>query len=74
MDVRVVDYDCYAVTKKGKRIDKTYSCQVAFGGDTITVLDSGGVDTNIAWTVEATDAVGNSTTVDCSLLVVNPAM
>jgi hypothetical protein len=74
VDVRVVDYDCYAFTKKGKRIDKTYSCQVAFGGDTITVLDSGGVDTNIAWTVEATDAVGNSTTVDCSLLVVNPAM
>ncbi len=74
VDVRVVDYDCYAYTKKGKRIDKTYSCQVAFGGDTITVLDSGGVDTNIAWTIEATDAVGNSTTVECSLMVVNPAM
>jgi hypothetical protein len=74
VDARVVDYDCFAFTKKGKRIDTTYSCQVAFGGDTLTVPGSGGVDTNIAWTIEATDAVGNSTTVDCSLLVVNPAM
>jgi hypothetical protein len=72
-DVQIVAYDCYAFTKKGKRIDKTYSCQVAIGGDTITVLDSGGVGDTIAWTVQATDAVGNSTTVDCSLMVVNPA-
>jgi hypothetical protein len=74
VDVQIVAYDCYAFTKKGKRIDKTYSCQVAFGGDTITVLDSGGVDTYIAWTVEATDENGNSTTVDCELQVVNPAL
>jgi hypothetical protein len=73
VDVRVVDYDCYAFTKKGKRIDKTYSCQVAFSGDTVTVLDSGGVDTNIAWTVEATDENGNVTTTSCELTVVNPA-
>jgi hypothetical protein len=73
VDVRVVDYDCYAFTKKGKRIDKTYSCQVAFDGDTVTVLDSGGVDTNIAWTVEATDENGNVTTTSCELTVVNPA-
>jgi hypothetical protein len=73
VDVQIVAYDCYAFTKKGKRIDKTYSCQVAIGGDTITVLDSGGVGDTIAWTVQATDAVGNSTTVDCSLMVVNPA-
>jgi hypothetical protein len=72
-EARVVAYDCYAFTKKGKRIDKTYSCQVAFGGDTVTVLDSGGVDTTIAWTVEATDENGNSTTVSCDLQVVNPA-
>jgi hypothetical protein len=41
VDVRGVDYDCHARTKKGKRIDKTCSCQVVFGGDTITALDSG---------------------------------
>jgi hypothetical protein len=72
-EARVVAYDCYAYTKKGKRIDKTYSCQVAFGGDTVTVLDSGGVGTFIAWTVEASDENGNSTTVSCELQVVNPA-
>jgi hypothetical protein len=70
---RVVAYDCYAYTKKGKRIDKTYSCMVAFGGDTVTVLDSGGVGNFIAWTVEASDENGNSTTVTCDLQVVNPA-
>ena len=69
---RVVAYDCYAYTKKGKRIDKTYSCKVAFGGDTVTVLDSGGVGNFIAWTVEASDENGNSTTVTCDLQVVNP--
>jgi hypothetical protein len=73
VQVEVVEYDCYAFTKKGKRIDKTYSCQVAFGGDTITVLDTGGVDTYIGWTVNAADENGNSTSVDCDLQVVSPA-
>ena len=72
-DVRIVDYDCYAYTKKGKRIDKTYSCQVAFVGDTVTVLDSGGVGDFIAWTVEAADENGNSSTVSCDLQVVKAA-
>jgi subtilisin family serine protease len=73
VDVQIVGYDCYAYTKKGKRIDKTYSCQVAFGGDTITVYDSGGVGDNIVWTVQATDESGNTTSRDCALTVVNPA-
>ncbi len=72
-DARIVSYDCYAYTKKGKRIDKTYSCQVAFSGDTVTVLDSGGVGDFIAWTVEAADENGNSTSTSCELQVVNPA-
>jgi hypothetical protein len=73
VDVLVVGYDCYAFTKKGRRIDKTSSCMVYLNGDTITVLDSGGIGDNIAWTVEATDASGNSTTAECLLQVVNPA-
>jgi hypothetical protein len=72
-EARVVAYDCYAYSKKGKRIDKTYSCQVAFGGDTVTVIDSGGVGDFIAWTVEADDENGNSTTASCEVQVVNPA-
>ncbi len=73
VDVQIVGYDCYKYTKKGKRIDKTDSCQVAFGGDTITVYDSGGVGDNIVWTVQATDESGNTTNLDCGLTVVNPA-
>jgi hypothetical protein len=71
-DARIVNYDCYAFTKKGVRINKTYSCQVTFNGDTITVRDSGGVGDHIAWTIEATDENGNSTTKSCDLGVVNP--
>ena len=71
-NARIVGYDCYAYTKKGVRINKTYSCQVAFSGDTITVRDAGGVGDHIAWTVEATDENGNSTTKSCDLEVVNP--
>jgi len=71
--VTVTDYDCFKYNKAGKRVNKKYSCQVALSGDTITVLDSGGVADNIAWTIVATDESGNSTTVDCGLTVVNPA-
>ena len=71
-DVRIVNYDCYAYTKKGARINKNYSCQVALSGDTITVSDSGGVGNHITWTVEAADENGNSTTKSCDLEIVNP--
>ena len=68
----ITGFDCFKFTKKGKRVDKTESCEVSIVGDTITILDSGGVNDNIEWTVEATDGSGNTTTVDCSLTVINP--
>jgi hypothetical protein len=71
--VVISDYDCYMYTKKGKRIDKTESCVVEVVGDQITILDSGGVDDHIEWTVEATDECGNISTGQCEVLVVNPA-
>lgn len=70
--VVITGYDCYKYTKKGKRIDKTESCVVEIAGDQITILDSGGVDDHIAWTVEATDNCGNISTKQCGVLVVNP--
>jgi len=36
------------------------------------VSDSGGAGNHIAWTVEATDENGNSTTKSCDLEVVKP--
>jgi hypothetical protein len=70
--VVVQSYDCFKFTKKGKRIDKTGSCEVSFTGDNITILDSGGVNDNITWDLMSTDAEGNTVTTTCSLLVVNP--
>jgi hypothetical protein len=75
-DVTVVinSFDCFKFTKKGKRIDKTESCEVSIvSDDTITILDSGGVDDNIVWNVTATDGSGNSSNADCGIVVVNPA-
>ena len=68
----IVAYDCFMITNKGKIIDKTDSCVVGIEGTTITILDSGGVDDHITWTVVATDGSGNSTTETCEVLVVNP--
>jgi hypothetical protein len=70
--VEIIGYDCFKFTKKGKRIDKTESCVVEIDGDTITIVDSGGVDDNITWTVRAVDNSGNVTESTCSTLVVKP--
>jgi subtilisin family serine protease len=72
--VGITGYDCFALTKKGKRIDKTDSCVVTFDGATLTIWDSGGVDDHISWTVEASDIHGNTSAASCEVLVVNPAL
>ncbi len=71
--VVITAFDCFNFTKKGKRIDKTESCQVAIDGDSVTINNSGGVNDIIEWTVEATDAIGNMFTSTCSVLMVNPS-
>lgn len=68
----VTAYDCFAFTKKGRRIDKTASCAVSFDGDTVTIHDSGGVGATITWDVTATDGSGNSITMTCSVEVIRP--
>jgi hypothetical protein len=69
----ITDFDCFKFTKKGKRIDKRESCEVAIAGDTVTILDSGGVGDNIRWYVSATDSSGNVTVShECDVVVVNP--
>lgn len=65
-------YDCYAFTSNGKRVDKTRSCRVQFAGDTVTILDTGGVGDHVAWTLLATDGSGNTTSTRCEVVVVNP--
>jgi len=69
LEVEVIGYDCYFFSKKGKRIDRTESCIVLLDGDTVTILDSGGVGDNITWTVHATDSCGNVSELTCSVLI-----
>ena len=70
--VEITEYDCFMLTKKGKHIDKTESCIVSIVGDTITIIDSGGVDDHITWIARATDCSGNVATTQCSVDVVRP--
>ena len=70
--VTVTAYDCFKLTKKGKRIDKTDSCVVAIDGATVTIVDSSGVGDTITWDVEAVDDAGNLATATCQVEVVNP--
>jgi hypothetical protein len=70
--VEIVAYDCFFLNGAGKRVDKTESCVVEVNGDTITILDSGGVGDHITWTIVATDCCGNVSTKECEIEVVNP--
>lgn len=69
----IVDFTCFKLTKKGKRIDKTSSCVVSVEGDTIRVLDSGGVGDHIQWDLRAVDDSGNESVATCEVLVVRPS-
>lgn len=70
--VEITDYDCYFLNPSGKKVDKTKSCVVEVEGDTITILDSGGVGDIITWNVIATDNSGNTSTTGCMVDVVKP--
>jgi hypothetical protein len=63
---RITGYNC--VAKKSK----LSSCVVSISGDTITILNSGGVGDKIAWTVQSVDGCSNTTNKSCSINVVNP--
>jgi hypothetical protein len=66
----VLDYECFTVNKAGKSVAR--KCVVASAGDTLTILDSGGVGDHFRWRVGASDAHGNGTIVTCATEVVRP--
>lgn len=70
--VEVIGHDCYKYTKKGKLVDKTGDCVVEYQDDTVTILHSSGVGTNIVWTVTATDVNGKTSEVSCEVPVLIP--
>jgi hypothetical protein len=65
----VIAYDCFAFTKKGRRISKLESCVVSFLGDTLAIHDIGGYGDHIQWTVRAPDDSGNVGQTTCEVVV-----
>jgi len=72
--VEVAEFDCFKIQRRGRRVDKRHSCEVAIAGDKVTILDSGGVNTHITWTVVATDDSGLAASTECEVVVANPAL
>jgi len=70
--VEIISCESYKYTKKGKKIDKWESAIIEIDGPTITIIDSGGVGTFIAWTVTATDCSGNEAVTTYVVEVVIP--
>lgn len=70
--VSISSFSCHRVNGAGKVIDLTKSCMVSAAGATINIPKSNGVGTIIAWTVNAEDGSGNTTSTDCSIEVVIP--
>jgi len=74
----VIGYSCWKYAggeKNQKRIERTSDCDIAVDGDTITIRETVGVGSFIAFVVQATDSCGNVATTsveECLIEVVNP--
>jgi hypothetical protein len=67
--VSIIAYDC-SLAHNDKIINKAESCEVVVDGAAITIHDSGGVGTRIAWTVTAAgDGSGNIGVKECELVI-----
>jgi hypothetical protein len=66
----VTGFRCYTINGSGKIVDKGESCVVTFSAGSITIVNPGGIDNTIEWTVNATDGSGNTSTATCSVRVV----
>lgn len=66
--VTISVYTCYGFTPTGKKVAR--ECIVQLEGSKITILDSGGIGTNIDWTIFSDDGSGNQRTQKCHIAVV----
>jgi hypothetical protein len=68
--VTITDFECFKFTKNGKRIDKDESCRVDTAGDSLTIRNTGGIGSHIAWDVRAVDNCGQVTESECEVEIV----
>jgi microsomal dipeptidase-like Zn-dependent dipeptidase len=61
---------CFKINGEGKEVP--VPCHVSIEGETITILNSGGVGTFITWEAFADDDADNSISLSCEVEVVNP--
>jgi hypothetical protein len=68
----IQSFACFEVKKDGRVLDRREWCKVAIEGDTLTILNPGGVNTTIQWQAGSTDAAGNASLETCEVFVANP--
>jgi hypothetical protein len=69
----VTGYRCWKLNGAGRELDAT-GCDVAYEGDRLTIRHSGGVGTQIEWTVVAADAAGNTGRATCHVDIGIPGL
>jgi len=69
VQVQITKWRSYIIKRKGEK-DRSHETDVNIDGDTITILESGGVGTYIEWTVSAVDGNGIAATKTCRLQTV----
>ena len=69
---QVVSYNCYRINPNGMIIDTNDSCVVTTTNDSITVLETSGVNSFIDWNIEAIDNNGNGAQQMCTIEVLHP--
>jgi hypothetical protein len=70
--VSISDASCFKTNQNGKTVDKSSSCKVSVAGDTLMIDHSGGVGTQITWSVSVTDVNGNDSSIGCAVTSGNP--
>ena len=70
--VTISNVECFEVKSNGRLVDKTSLCRIQLNGDTLTILNSGGVNTVIRWAASVKDAANNERSETCEVLVARP--
>jgi len=70
--VSIDEFACFEVKSNGRIVDKKDGCDIDLSGDTLTILDSGGVNTLIRWWPHTTDTSSNVGQTTCEVFIARP--